>query len=353
MNPKIKIYAKPLFEALTQMQYWVQRDHASRLLVAAPSRKILNRENWPEHVKISKAKPLGRRVAARGSRRILVAFWPDDNYQAARQSSLICVIRGQATFGIADYKLHCQVGDFVLIPQGVAVSNQSHCHLQNECDVLWIRPSEEANQLDCWICHSRGETHESGPQYGACWVAKAMLSHQFASLCEESQNDNNAGLNHHLLSSILFLLAREMEQGRAYLPRHHLHENIHDAPVSKPNNPIEEACLYIDEHLDQQLTAARLARHVCISPTLFHLKFKSTKQQSFHQYLTAKRLAKASALLTDSDVPVNEVAGMIGLQYPQLRRLFLEQYQCAPGEFRKRHIRKSRDYGRANKEKYF
>jgi AraC-like DNA-binding protein len=343
VNSQIKIHAKPLFEALTQMQFWVQRNHASRLLVAASSRKTLKREDWPEHIKVSKSKPLGRRVAARGSRRILVAFWPDDGYQAARQSSLICVIRGDATLGVADYKLRCRVGDFVLIPQGVPLSAHSHCDIngeQNECDLLWIRPSEEINQLDCWICHSRGETHESGPQYGACWVAKSILSSVFASLCEEAQSDNNAKLNHHLLSSILFLLAREIEQGKAYLPRHHLHESVHDAPVSKPNNPIEEACLYIDEHLDQQLTAARLARHVCISPTLFHLKFKSTKQQSFHQYLTTKRLAKASALLTDSDVPVNEVAGMIGLQYPQLRRLFLEQYKCAPGEFRKRHIRK-------------
>jgi AraC-like DNA-binding protein len=344
VNPEIKIHTKPLFEALAQIRFWVRRDNDLHLLVAAPSRKVLNRENWPEHVKVAKAKSLGRRVAARGSRRILVAFWPDDNYQAARQSSLICVIRGQATFGMADYKLHCQVGDFVLIPQGIPVSNQSHCNLeekQNECDVLWIRPSEEPNQLDCWICHSRGATHESGPKYGACWVANAMLNHLFASLCEEAQSDNNAELNHHLLSSILFSLAREIKQGKAYLPRHHLHESIQDAPVSKLNNPIEEACLYIDEHLDQQLTAARLARHVCISPTLFHLKFKGTKQQSFHQYLTAKRLAKASALLTDSDVPVNEVAGMIGLRYSQLRRLFLEKYDCSPGEFRNRHVRQN------------
>jgi len=342
-NQQLKAYTKPLSEALTQMQFWVQRDNASRLLVAASSRKALNREDWPEHVKVTKAKPLGRRVAARGSRRILVAFWPDDNYQEARQASLLCVIRGQAILGIADYKLHCRVGDFVLIPQGVPVSNQSHSNLeqkQNECEVLWIRPSEEANQLDCWICYSRGEAHESGPQHGACWVAKAMLKHLFASLCEEAQNDNNSELNHHLLTSILFLLSREIEQGRAYLPRHHLQGSIQDALNSKPDDPIEEACLYIDEHLDQQLTAARLARHVCISPTLFHLKFKSNKKQSFHQYLTAKRLAKASALLTDSDVPVNVVGEMIGLRYSQLRRLFLQNHGYAPGEFRKRHVQK-------------
>lgn len=341
-NPQIKIHTKPLFEALTQMQFWVQRDYASRLLVAAPSRKTLNREDWPEHVKVTKAKPLGRRVAARGSRRILVAFWPDDHYQAARQSRLICVIRGQATLGIADYKVHCRVGDFVLIPQGLPISAQSHCDTdekQNECELLWISPSEESNQLDCWICHSRGAAHESGPQFGACWVSKSMLNHLFASLCEEAQNDNNAELNHHLLTSILFLLSREIGQGRAYLPRHHLHESINDTPASKLNDPIEEACIYIDEHLDNPLTAARLARHVCISPTLFHRKFKQNKQQTFHQYLSAKRLVKAAALLKDSDVPVSEVARMVGLQYSQLRRMFLERNGCAPGEFRNRHVR--------------
>lgn len=341
VNTQSKIYTKPLFEALTQMRFWVQRENTLRLLVAAASRKMLKSEDWPEHVKVTKAKPLGRRVAARGSRRILVAFWPDDGYQAARQSRLLCVIRGQATLRIADYKLQCRVGDYVLIPQGIPLSTRSHCDDEtqnNECELLWIGPGEEPNQLDCWICHSRGATHESGPKYGACWVAKTMLNHLFSSLCEEAQNDNNAELNHHLLSSILFLLSREIAQGRAYLPRHHLQESIHDTPVSKPSDPIEEACIYIAEHLDKPLTAARLARHVCISLTLFHRKFNDRKQQSFHQYLTEKRLQKATALLTDSDVPVNEVARMVGLQYSQLRRLFLENNGCAPGEYRNRHI---------------
>jgi hypothetical protein len=58
VNSQIKIHAKPLFEALTQMQFWVQRNHASRLLVAASSRKTLKREDWPEHIKVSKSKPL-------------------------------------------------------------------------------------------------------------------------------------------------------------------------------------------------------------------------------------------------------------------------------------------------------
>lgn len=346
-NPQLKLHAHPLFEALTQMQFWVQRDNASRLLVAAASRKALNREDWPEHVKVTKAKPLGRRVAARGSRRILVAFWPDDGYQAARQSKLICVIRGQATLCIADYKLYCRAGDFVLIPQGIPLSTQSHCDInekQNVCELLWISPSEEPNQLDCWICYSHGEMHESGPQFGACWVARSMLNRLFESLCEEAQSDNNAELKHHLLTSILFLLSREIEQGRAYLPRHHLHEGIPEPPNPKPNDPIEEACIYIEEHLDQPLTAARLARYVCISLTLFHRKFKHKKQQSFHQYLSAKRLVKAAALLKDTDVPVNEVARMVGLQYSQLRRLFLENKDCAPGEFRNRHVGGERDW---------
>jgi len=341
VNPQIKIHAKPLLEALTQVRFWVQRDATSRLLVAASSWKKLTRRDWPEHVKVTKAKPLGRRVAARGSRRILVAFWPDEKYQEARQSSLICVIRGQATLGIADYELRCQVGDFILIPQGIPYSVSAHLPIGNvdsKCELLWIRPGEEQGQLDCWICRSCGTTHESGPQHGACWVAKTMLNHLFMGLCEEAQSEDNVDLIHHLLTSILLLLAREIERGKAYLPRHHRNESIHDASTSKPIDPIEEACLYIDEHLDQRITATRLARHVCISPTLFHLKFKHSKQQTFQHYLTTKRLAKAAALLTDSDVPVNDVARMVGLQYSQLRRLFLEQHGCAPGEFRNRHV---------------
>jgi AraC-like DNA-binding protein len=75
---------------------------------------------------------------------------------------------------------------------------------------------------------------------------------------------------------------------------------------------------------------------VCISRTLFHLKFQERQGQTFHQYLTAQRLAKASALLQESDVPVHIIAEMVGLGYGQLRRLYFQHYGCTPGEFRKR-----------------
>lgn len=336
---QLKTYTKPLYEALVQMQRWLAREDALCVMVAAASRKALKRQHWPDHVEVTKTKSLGRKVAARGSRRILVAFWPEENYQAARQPSLICVLRGQATLSISDYKLDCRVGDFVLIPQGTAHSPLSHLaperqHLQ--CDLLWIRPSEEGNRVDCWICHSQAELHESGPQYGACFVNSAMLSRQFLNLCEEAQNVNDGVLTRHLLAGVLFLLEREIRLGKAFLPRHHLPEDVHEGVAKKNGDPIEEACLYITEHLDKPLTAMQVAHQVCISRTLFHLKFQERQGQTFHQYLTAQRLAKASALLQESDVPVHIIAEMVGLGYGQLRRLYFQHYGCTPGEFRKR-----------------
>jgi len=336
-TPELRPYTKPIFEALTHIQRHIAREDSLQLIVAAATRQQLTRLHWPAHVKIAKGKKLGRRVPARGSRRILVAFWPDDHYEATRQASLIYVLRGQAHIGIADYQLQCQVGDFILLPQDIPRSTATHIPTDNpqaQCDLLWIRPSE-GNRMDCWICHSHYDLHESGPHYGACFVENAMLVRQFMNLNEEAQGNNDAQIMHHFLTGIILLFKREMTVGKAFLPLHHLHEDVQDGVSAKAGDPIKEACSYIDAHLDKPLTSTWLAHHVCISRTLFLAKFQQSQNQTFHQYLTKHRLAKAVALLRESDVPVKIIATMVGLRYSQLRRLFLQHYQCTPGEFRR------------------
>lgn len=318
------------------MQHRINRDDAVRILVATAARRDLDRQSWPNHITITDGKKLGRRVPARGSRRILVAFWPDDHYEASRQFSLIFVLRGQACLGIGDYHLHCQAGDFVLIPQDIPRSVTPHIASGNahtQCDLLWMRPGE-GNRVDCWICHSQPNLHESGPHYGTCFVENAVLARQLQNINEEAQSDNSAPLLQHLLAALILLFKRELANGKAFLPRHHLHENVRDGAAGKVEDPIKEACTYIDAHLDKPLTSTLLAHHVCISRTLFLAKFQQSQDQTFHQYLTQHRLEKAAALLRDSDVPVKIIATMVGLRYSQLRRLFLQYYECTPGEFR-------------------
>ncbi len=289
---------------------------------------------------MSPAKTPGRRVAVRGPRRRALAYWPDETYEASRHPFLGCVVKGQAVLNFADYSLHCQMGDFVYIPPGVSRSTRSHLapDAKNPCDIFWLTPNDAQKQLSAWICHSEQQSHESGPEYGACQVENASLVRQFTSLGEELLNANDRNIIYHLLAGVLLLLSRAIDQGRSFLPRHHSADQ-HQPAIKNRHDPIEQACTYIDEHLDQSLTAGQVARHICISATLFHRNFRLQMGKTFHQYLTSRRLEKSSALLRETDVPISLVSQRVGLHYSQLRRLYSNYYNCTPGEFRVEWVR--------------
>jgi AraC-like DNA-binding protein len=304
-------------------------------MLATHAREELNRRDWPAHIRVDPLKAPRRRVAVRGPRRKALAYWPDEACEASRYPFLGCVIKGRAMLHLADYALFCQVGDFVFVPPGVARSTRSHAmpDAENSCDIFWLT-LDSTQQLSVWICHSERQLHESGPQYGACQIESVPLARQFTGLSEELLNTNNPDITYHLLSSVLLLLSREIEQDRSFLPRHHLADH-HQPAAKNQHDPIEQARTYIDEHLGQSLTAGQVARHICISASLFHRNFRLQTGTTFHHYLTVRRLEKSSVLLRETDAPINLVGQHVGLRYSQLRRLYTEHYGCTPGEFRR------------------
>lgn len=345
LHQQLKPFTIPVFDALNKIQYWIAQEKISHIMVAASTRKELTRHYWPDHVKISAAKSLGRKVVARGPRRNALAYWPDDGCLASLQPFLVCVIKGQAMLRIADYRLHCQEGDLVFIPRGVARGTRSNLPLESTglCDLLWFYLDEMNEEFYSWIGHSEPGLHVSGPEHGTCWVQNRQLARPFLSLCEELQDNNDREVAYHLLVSVIFLLRREIERGRAFLPRHH-HADKHETLTQSQHDPIEQACKYIDEHLEQSLTAGQIARYVCLSLTSFNERFRQRAGCTFHEYLTARRLERSTALLRETDTSIDTVSRLVGLHYSQLRRLYYQHHRCTPGEFRKAWVLQRPEY---------
>ena len=339
---------KSTFESLSQVLgnvcFWLARDGASRLIVAAPSMAAMKRRQLPEHVRVTPNKQRGPRVKARKAPlveggRTEVAIWPEAGISEYTLPVLGCVISGQADLRAADYILHCQPGDIVLFPAGIPKCNSHKSHLEGNsngrsCDVLWINKIMPAMGLGCYICQSRDAQHFTLLDQ-SCLIPDLFLEQLFERCCEELQERSPGKMTAQMLSLIFSLSKRDIDEDAAQLLPYANPQGLAASDASR--DPIKQACLYIDSHLKSRLTIENVARHVYLSSTQFTRSFREHTGQTFHEYLTAQRLKKATQFLRETNMTVQDICVYMGIKPNQLRNLFQEKYGCSPKEFRRRH----------------
>jgi AraC-like DNA-binding protein len=71
---------------------------------------------------------------------------------------------------------------------------------------------------------------------------------------------------------------------------------------------------HIDRHFPERLTVARLARLAGLSPYHFIRAFRGLHGQTPHQYVRARRIARAQDLLVTTPMPVTEICDAVGFQ---------------------------------------
>ena len=69
---------------------------------------------------------------------------------------------------------------------------------------------------------------------------------------------------------------------------------------------------FIEAHLDRPIKLARLAAVVDLSKFHFHRQFKRATGSTPHEYIVQKRIERAKALLSDSQLPLVEIAAQAG-----------------------------------------
>lgn len=79
-----------------------------------------------------------------------------------------------------------------------------------------------------------------------------------------------------------------------------------------PASKLRHVSEYLDNHLRDDLTLAEIAQVVGMSPYHFARRFKQSTGIAPHQYLIARRMARAKALLRETDLPIGEIAHRVG-----------------------------------------
>ena len=108
------------------------------------------------------------------------------------------------------------------------------------------------------------------------------------------------------------------------------------AGESRNSIRIKEMMNFIHEHYSDTLTLQDIACSVHLSERECLRCFKQSLKLSPIQYLMKYRLSKAAGLLTDSELPVTEIAARCGFDSPSyFTSIFKRQFGRTPSEYRK------------------
>ncbi|GIP36180.1 response regulator [Paenibacillus sp. J2TS4] len=116
-------------------------------------------------------------------------------------------------------------------------------------------------------------------------------------------------------------------------------ESIMNELVLKRNgnfkDPLEEAKIYIDLHLSEEISLEEVAEKAGFTPNYFSSLFKKMTNETFVQYRIKKRMEKAKQLLAVPHFRIVDVAAEVGYEdYPHFTKMFKKVTGHSPSEYR-------------------
>jgi AraC family transcriptional regulator len=110
------------------------------------------------------------------------------------------------------------------------------------------------------------------------------------------------------------------------------------APASRQQRLIGRALTLIEQNLSQPLDAGMLADHAALSRHHFHRVFQALMGQSVAEYITARRLQRACALLVSGRESVADIAWAVGYESAQaLAKAMRREMDATPSQVRRGH----------------
>lgn len=102
------------------------------------------------------------------------------------------------------------------------------------------------------------------------------------------------------------------------------------------DNPlIKKVCEYIDSHLAEEISLEQMSDYVNVSSFYLSKLFREETGITFMNFLTDKRLEKARALLTETDLSIKEITAETGYNDQNyFSRIFKNKFGLSPKEYR-------------------
>ena len=121
------------------------------------------------------------------------------------------------------------------------------------------------------------------------------------------------------------------------------HQTASSTPILK-NAKLRDAVLFIESHFDEHLTLPAIAKAAGINHTTLTALMKEELGCTATAYLMQYRITVAKKQLAFTDVPIKDVANMVGFKTVQhFGRIFKEITDTTPAEFRKTAVQKRKE----------
>ena len=121
------------------------------------------------------------------------------------------------------------------------------------------------------------------------------------------------------------------------------HQKSDNMPIIK-NAKLRDAVLYIESCFDESITLPDIAKAAGMNHTTLTALMKEELGLTAIDYLMKYRITVAKKQLAFTDVPIKDVANMVGFKTVQhFGRIFKEITDTTPAEFRKTAVQKRKD----------
>lgn len=118
-------------------------------------------------------------------------------------------------------------------------------------------------------------------------------------------------------------------------PRGGTHESGEHGPARVTHPHVERAMQFLSDHYTESIGLAETATALALSPAYLSRVFSEHARMTLIEYLTRLRVERACSLLIGTDLPIEEVAGLVGyVSSSHFSRVFKREMGVSAGKYR-------------------
>ncbi len=241
---------------------------------------------------------------------------------------IVIFVSGEVTYIVEGKSYYLKPWDILLVNHHDIHKVIINSNLPYERIVIWVNPSfiDTYNQkgVDLSTCFKL-----AGERSFNLVRLKNPLRNQLNLLLNSLENAiNETNFASKLLADSIFI------QFVIYINRILIDSSSIHQPSSYSYDPkIEELIIYINKHLESELSITILSEKLFISKHYLMHRFKEETGFTIHSYITQKRLLLAADMLREK-VPATEVALRCGFKdYSTFQRAFKKMYNKTPRDY--------------------
>ncbi|MFC4387908.1 AraC family transcriptional regulator [Gracilibacillus marinus] len=244
---------------------------------------------------------------------------------------IMYVISGECTVEVVDERLLMKKNQFVLINRKVPhrlIVGEKPCRMLNlEFKLTNMHrkfPSlfelaEESRDLHELLTHAY-TFHFLKDTNGVFHSLRTLVLELDTSL---NNDKDNYLMVHILITQVLLLIARNIDEAK-------------NQSQQESSMYVKKVVEYIHENYDYDIKVEQLSALTHLHANYLHRIFKETMGCTIVEYLTKVRIEKAKLFITQTDIPITDIASFIGMNSSQyFSKVFKKETGSTPTDYRK------------------